>query len=289
MALTRTCGWQMPAILVVLMFPMCVNSALAQGMDPMTTAAKDKDKAVVQSGYAVVTPTSANTSGLVVFETFGERHGTEMTQAGVLPADMTTLSMLFVSANGRLSKNLGVAIANPGATVANIILTLRDDAGALLSTLDLQVAAGAQTARFVTDLFSSHPTVPKDLTGTLQIKSDVPVAVVGLRFRGINFSTLPATNLSAPSAVPVISTGVGGPNAVILPQFAAGGGWATEIVLANSGTADLVVRVDLFTQGGTFLMATLNGQSKTSFTDIKIPAGGAVILAPATDGDDDGF
>ena len=109
-----------------------------------------------------------------------------------------------------------------------------------------------------------------------------------MRFRGANFSTLPATNLSSPIPVPVISTGVGGPNAVILAQFATGGGWATEIVIANSGAADLTVRVDLFGQDGNPLIATLNGESKSSFTNILVPKGGVVTLAPRNwDGDSD--
>ncbi len=200
MAYCRKREWLIAAVLIVVSIPLCAGFALCQGMNPQSQGGNSQsngaaDKSPVQSGYAVVTPTGANISGLVVFETFGERQGNEMTQAGVLPADMTTMSMLFVSTNGRLSKNLGVAIANPNGTDAQITLTLNDSAGTTLSTQVLPVAAHAQTARFVTDLFSSQANVPKDLTGTLVIASDIPVAVVGLRFRGVNFSTLPATNL----------------------------------------------------------------------------------------------
>ncbi len=280
--------WLMAATLFVLLVALCTNSSMAQSMGPQSH--DSEDKAPLQSGYAVITPTSVATAGLVVFETFGQRHGNEMTQAGVLPAAMATTSMLFVSTDGRLSKNLGVAIANPASSTAHINVALRDDSGGGVGTpLSFSVDAHMQTARFVTDMFSGQPNVPRDFTGTILISSDIPVAVVGLRFRGQNFSTLPATSLSALTTVPVISSGVGGPAAVILPQFATGGGWATEIVIANSGSTELVVRVDLFAQNGGPLTATLNGQSKSTFDDVHVPAGGVVVLAPRVNGDDDEF
>ena len=116
-----------------------------------------------------------------------------------------------------------------------------------------------------------------------------PVSVVGLRFRGRNFSTLPITNLSGNAGpLPSIAPGVGGEGAILLPQFAAGGGWATELVLANTTASAMTVRVDLFKSDGTPLSAALNGKTASSFTNLNIPAGGVLILAPRDqDGDDD--
>src|SRR5213594_204348 len=127
------------------------SAAVALAQKPFGQGREDRDdhddKAPIQSGYAVVTPvaattsgtaivlnttkietitglaasTSGTTTGLVVFETFGMRGegilGT--TQAGVLPPDLTTNAMMFVDSEGRLSKNLGVAIVNPNSTNAN--------------------------------------------------------------------------------------------------------------------------------------------------------------------------
>ncbi len=234
-----------------------------------------------QSGYAIVTPTSTNVTGLVVFETFGQSEGVnEFSQAGVLPANMTTSSLLFVDVNPGLQRNLGVAIANPGATDVTVMLNLNRQDGTTSATNNLVVPAGHQVAEFVTDLFPSDPDLASGFVGTLQITSPDPVAVVGLRFRGKNFSTIPATDLSAPTAVPQVTSSIGGPNAVILPQFATGGGWASEIIIENSGTSDLTVRVDLFNQTGGALVANLNNQSASSFTNITIPPNGVVVLAP---------
>jgi hypothetical protein len=255
---------------------------------PPDSNAPTAQAATIKTGYVIVTPTSAATAGLVAFESFGERRGNQVEQAGVLPSTMTIHAALFVNASGRLSRNVGVAVANPSATSATITLLLRDSTGMSLATSTFALAAHQQTARFVTQLFASQASVPRDLTGTVDISSDVPVAVVGLRFRGENFSTIPATILGPVSAVPVISTGVGGPAAVVLAHFAEGGGWASEIVIANVGTQAVTVRVDIFASDGTPLAATLNGQSASSFTNLTIPAGGVITLAPRDkDGDSD--
>jgi hypothetical protein len=266
------------------------------------------DTAPVQVGYAIVTPvvvtasatsggtttsTPTTTSGLVVFETFGLREilGGAL-QAGVLTPDLTTNAMLFVDHDDRLAKNIGVAIVNPNSTGVTVDLTLRKKDGTVIGTTKLPVPADNQIAKLVSQLFPSPTAVPGELTGTLSITSDastnLPIAAIGLRFRGLNFSTIPATNLSGSSSpVPIIGS-AGGPGAVLLPQFVAGGGWASELVMVNSSTTAMTVRVDLFQQNGSPLTATLNGQTGSSFTNVSIPAGGVAILAPRdADGDDD--
>lgn len=250
---------------------------------------KDKDdhddNGPVQAGFAVIT--SITTGGtMAVFATFGLRKGNDVPQAGVLPSGLTTNALMFVSSSGRLSRNLGVAIVNPGSSSANVTLTLRDDKGEQLATTTtpITILARNQTSKFVTELFSNE-SVPKDLTGTLAITTSsttTPVAVIGLRFRGSNFSTLPVTNLSpSTAAIPVFPNGAGGSGAVLLPEFVAGGGWATEIVVANTGTTPLTVRLDLFKQDGSALMTSLNGTTAaSSFTSPSIPGSGVWTIAP---------
>jgi hypothetical protein len=266
------------------------------------------DNAPVQAGYAIVTPvmvttsattggtttsTTTGTSGLVVFETFGLREllGGAL-QAGVLPPDLTTNALVFVDHEDRLAKNTGVAIVNPNSTSVMVDLTLRKKDGAVIGTTKLTVPADNQIAKLVSELFPSPTAIPGEITGTLAITSDastnLPIAAIGLRFRGLNFSTIPATNLSGSSSpLPIIGS-AGGPGAVLLPQFVAGGFWASEVIMVNSSTTAMTVRVDLFKQDGSPLTTTLNGQSGSSFTNISIPAGGVAVLAPRdADGDDD--
>ena len=269
------------------------------GRDEHASVKKDdhNDKALIQSGFAVITPVgTGGTAGLVVFETFGWRRGGDAgtPQAGVLPPDLTTNAVMFVNSNGRLSKDLGLAIVNPNGSNTNVDVTLRGSDGKQLGMKTINIPSHQQTVTFLRQLFTDPPSIPRDVTGTVAITSagtsNLPVSVIGLRFRGFNFSTVPVTNLSGNSGpLPQIGD-AGGAGAVLLPQFVVGGGWATELVIANTGTSDMKVRVDLFNgKTGDPLSATLNGKTASSFTDLPvIPPGGVLTLAPRDrDGDDD--
>ncbi len=280
---------------VLLLLGTGLTTTFTYGMVDDTPGA---DHTPIQAGYAVVTPSGGDPGALVVFETFGERRGSDTPQAGVFPSSLSKHFLLFVNMSGRLSRNMGVAIANPGGTPANnVVLTLRDNDGnpaadpKTLPTVD----PGHQVAKMVTELFPDQASVPRDFVGTLDIASDVDVAVIGLRFRGMNFSTLPATLLGTPAQVPTITVGsdtIGGPEAVLLAHFVTGGGWATEIVLINTGTKELTFRVDLFDQNGGPLTAQLNGETNSTFKDDlvqKIPAGGVYVLSQRNPSGDSDF
>src|SRR5207247_3051070 len=80
----------------------------------------------LQVGWAVITPVSTTTSGLVVFETFGfSRSASDTGQAGIVPSGLTTNAIVFVSSSTRLTRNVCVAIVNSQSTSVNVTLTLR--------------------------------------------------------------------------------------------------------------------------------------------------------------------
>jgi hypothetical protein len=247
------------------------------------------DRGPAQVGYAVVTPTGGSATGLQAFTTFGLRgnHG-GVSQAGMLPTSLTTSALIFVESSERIAKNLGVAIVNPNSGDLTVAMTLRKSDGTQLGTATLPVPSHQQVSRFVTQLF---PILADrtDFIGSVTLSSPQPVSIAALRFRSTDFSTLPVVNLStATNAMPVIAAGVGGPGSILFPQFVAGGGWATEIVIANTGTASLTVRVDLFKSDGKPLTTALNHITGSSFTNLTIPAGGVLALAPRNrQGDDD--
>jgi len=221
--------------------------------------------------------TPGSPGGLVVFETFGSAI-TGATQAGVLAGAMTTQTVVFASASVRLSRDLGIAIVNPGATTANVTMALRRGSdGTVTGVRTIAVNSHQQVAQYISELFANVPDMPPDFDGSLSIASDNPVAIMGLRFRGATFSTIPITSLSNPIPMLQIATAVGGANAVILPQFAAGGGWSSKIVMSNTTAVPMTVRVDLFKADSTPLTTNLNGQSGSSFQNVAIPAQGIVI------------
>jgi hypothetical protein len=246
-------------------------------------------------GYATVTATSGiipfGFGGLTAFETFGYRSQVPALQAGVLPAILTTRIVLFASSNIRLSNNVGVAITNPGSGDAVVTMTLRRADGNVTSTKTITVAAHQQVSRFISEFFADVPAVPLDFDGTLTLTSNTPVAIVALRFRGTNFSTIPVTSLSPPIDFPQVTPGTGSPGntAVLLPQFAADGRWSSETVVVNNGSVPLTVRIDLFKQDGTPLVTKLNRQSGSSFQNLTIAPGGIIAFSPRNANGDSDF
>ena len=215
---------------------------------------------------------------MVVFETFGSGLASDATKAGVLAGVMTTRAVLFAAHSVRLERRLGVAIVNPNGTPASVTLTLRRGGdGTTSSSRVITVNPRTQVAKFIVELFDDVADLPQEFDGSLMVVSNIPVAVLGVRFRGSTFSTIPITSLSSPETVPLISAGVGGPFALILPPFAAGGNWSSEIVISNTTAIPLTVRIDLFRQDGGPLTTRLNGQSGSSFQNIVIPAEGLLI------------
>jgi len=251
------------------------------------------DSAPVQVGFVVITPPAGFAGELIVFETFGlNQGGTQIYQAGIIPGDLTTEAMIFVSKSPRLSRDIGLALVNPGASQAKVTMTLRRDDGIPIGSTFIFIPARRQTAQFVSELFKSVLTVPEELPctsgegnscpGTLILEADNPVGVTVLRRRGPSFSTMPITNVSPSKEIPVILPGVGGPGAILLPHFVAGGGGASEIVIVNNSNQNLInLRVDLFKQNGTPLTTGLNHVSgSTFFVTTLIRPGGVFTLAP---------
>lgn len=273
------------SLLILLCFAVLSTTAFAQD--------DHNDAAPFVQGYAVVTATGGVSpfgvpGGMVAFETFGWRSEVPALRASVLPATMTTRTVLFASAGIRLARNVGVAITNPGTTDAVITMTLRRADGSITSEKSIEVPARQQVARFISDFFADVPEVPRDFDGTLTLTSDTPVAIVALRFTGTKFSSIPITSLSPSVELPVMTEGTGGSNAVLLPQFVADGRWATEIVVLNNSTLPLRVRIDLFKGDGTPLVTTLNHQTASSFQNLVIAPGGIIMFSPRdANGDSD--
>src|SRR5438094_4193456 len=111
--------------------------------------------------------------------------------------------------------------------------------------MNVSVLVHQQMAKFVNELFGAD-VISAGFRGSLRMQSGSPFAVTGLRFAGAVFSTLPvavtagvpgvpATTLEAgPAANSPAAGTAGGTTAVLIPQFAIAGGWATKIALANN-------------------------------------------------------
>src|SRR5581483_6871647 len=130
---------------------------------------------------------------------------------------------LIVDAVPAIGRNLGIAVANSSTTSTLINLTLRDESGnAIGFGTSFTLSAHSQVAKFVTEMFSTSA-IGAAFRGSLEIQSQVPVSIVGLRFSGQEFSTVPIPVSSASSPQ------------TVFPQFAMSGGWATTLGLVNNG------------------------------------------------------
>ena len=210
------------------------------------------------------------------------------------------------TAAGSLFANTALSIINPNSGTATITFTLnaadggRVPGGSLTITLDhLQ-----QVSKFVNEILTIPASSSTQLEGVLAFRSDIPVAVTALEFRGSSFSTLPVIDLSALNTssvsgsstagsintngvlnatahpLPLLAPGVGGAGSLLLPQFVMGGGWATRIAIANLSNSEQTVRVDFFSSDGTALSTALGTQSGSTFMNLVVPANGVLVLGP---------
>ncbi len=245
----------------------------------------------IKSGYLIITP-DAGSSAPTPTMTFGRvSQGSVQSQAGIVPTLMTTDASMFVEIIPSISRNVGVAFANPSASVNAVTLTLRDENGFVLGSPAIVSAPGRQqVSRFLNELFGSD-IVGSGFRGSLRMQSATAFAAIGLRFSGPIFSTLPVAIIAPVPGVPsaTLIAGirpnapqagiVGGSNALILPQFVISGGWATEIALVNNSSSTIAGRLDLFDTAGNPMAVTLNGETRSTFT-YSIPVGGTFVLAP---------
>jgi hypothetical protein len=233
----------------------------------------------IRDGYLVVTP-DPNTSTPLVTLTFGTvSSGLVLSQAAILPTAMSTSTSIDVDTVPAINRNVGVAIANPGNSDAIVTLQLRAQDGTPVgASVSIVIPATQQLAHWVAELF---PSIGQAFEGSLDIQSPVAVSVIGLRFSGAQFSTLPVP-ANSPSPVPTRSLGngsVGGPSAVIFPQFAISGGWATTLGLLNNSSTSMSGRIDIFDSTGNPMSVNLNGVTKSTFT-YALPPHGSGTLAP---------
>jgi hypothetical protein len=251
----------------------------------------DVEQGDIRSGYFIVTPDSdsAAPTPAVTFGTVSG--GVVQAHSGTFPGPTTMDESFFVEVIPGIGSSLGVAIVNPGSSTNTVSLTLSDTNGTIAaSPVTLSLLPYQQSAGFVNELFSSVD-VGMAFRGTLRLQSSAPFAALGLQFSGGDFSTLPfvlATTVPSPASrtfiegstasTPLAGT-VGGPAALVVPQFALSGGWATQIALGNNNGIPITGRVDFLDSQGTPMAVNLNGTVQSTFT-YSIPANETFVLAP---------
>jgi hypothetical protein len=241
----------------------------------------DVEEGAIRTGYVIVTPDagmSAPTSA-VMFGTVSS--ATVLSQGGILPTSLTTDAAASLDVLSLAKRDLGLAITNPGDSPITVNVTLRDQSGTTVASASLGLTDHSHIARFVTELFTTA-NLGSAFRGSLRIQSSSPFSILGLRFVGAQFAAVPVPGVTVITTVPqrsLASGTVGGANAVLFPQFALSGGWATQISLVNNNLTTVSGRVDVFDSAGSPMAVTLNGQSGSMFSYSLTP-GASLVLAP---------
>ena len=233
----------------------------------LTTTTTDS----IQVGYARVQPDTGTSrpSGVAIF---GFRTGGILVSEAGVPASAAVQSgRVYCDVSGPV--NTGIALANPSNQDAVLSFYFTDMAGNDFGQGSFTLNAANQISVFLNQApFNGRPS----MQGTFTFSSSVPVGVIAVRGftneRGeFLITTLPVA--------PIPDTGT---NATLLPHFAAGAGWTTQVILTNPSNNPLTGTVQFFgpgspSQAAAVLNVLVNGAANSTFS-YTIPARAAVRL-----------
>jgi len=236
-------------------------------------------------GYTRIQPDAGNTTpaGVAIFG--GRTNGVLVSETGVPATPALSTGRIYAEVAGAV--NTGLAMANPSDSAANITFFFTDGAGADIGSGSTQIPAKGQIAKFLNeDPFKTFSGTT--FQGTFSFTSTVPVGVVALR------SYVNQKGDFLMSTLPVIDTSVpGGTGTVVLPHFADGGGWVTQILLVNPSDAALSGSIQFTNDNGapvTVGTATTYSVPRRSSQKIATPGtaggttAGAVRIVPTGGG-----
>ena len=191
-------------------------------------------------GYGRVGPAGGATtpSGMAIF---GFRQNSTLVSEAAVPATPAITSGRIYAQVG-LSVNTGIAIANPNSQPVTLTYYFTYNEGPVTSPSVVTLAANGQIASFLDQAPFNGGAL---INGTFTFTASAPVAVVALR--GLSnergeflITTLPVVDLSVPA----------GSETALLPHFADGGGWRTQVVLVNPTESAMAGSIQFYTQSG---------------------------------------
>ncbi len=213
-------------------------------------------QAQIQVGYTLLTA-DAGTSvpvGTALF-TVTNSQGVLVSQAGVGAAEPVLSGRIFVDETGPLT---GIALVNPSQQDASVTLILRDSKGQEVGRTSQPLAAGKHIPTFVYQLFKN---LPASFTGSLTFESNRKIAAIALR-QNLNAAGEPLYT-TLPVADPADMVGS---QSLFFPQIAAGGGYATQLLLINTTSQILKGAISLTDSEGKPLPYLSNGISSSQIS-----------------------
>jgi hypothetical protein len=180
----------------------------------------------LRAGYAHLTLSTGATPAAVAIFSY-RPNGILVSEASVPASPPIQQGRIYVEVNGPV--NTGIAIANPGSQTATISFYFTDASGMDFGASTTTIAPHGQVAAFMDQApFRSSTAADSARARSFTFSSSVPVGVVALRGytnerSEFLMTTLPVASISSSSSSPIL-----------LPHYADGGGWRTQVLLVNS-------------------------------------------------------
>jgi hypothetical protein len=202
----------------------------------VSTYSTQADVESIHTGRSTLPATPGATPfGTAVFSF--NQNGATVTEAGVPTSPPTTAARIFIDYRtsvdaiparisvGTIDINTGIATVNSVTASANVTYTLRNIAGATLSTGHGTLAAGAH---FAGELING---LPAGFTGVLDIVSTMPFAAFTMR------SLTNERDDFLMATFPISDMTMAAPSPIIFPHIADGGGYMSQFILIGAGGA----------------------------------------------------
>jgi hypothetical protein len=158
-----------------------------------------------------------------------------------------------------------VAVVNPSSTAANVTVTLYDESGNTIGTSLISLPPNGKAATTLRSLPGLSGMVGKRGSALFSVSAG-SVAVLGLRFDGLAFTSIPTTGSAGTTSA-----------SSVLPQFAFGGGWYSALYFTNLTGSPVSFPVNFVGDAG----APLNVPALGAATNVNLAAyGTALIEAP---------
>ncbi len=188
-----------------------------------------------------------------------------VTEAAVSASRPVRAGRIYAEIRGAV--NTGLAFANPNDQPATISFYFTDDDGRNFGEGSVTLDSNRQIARFL-DQSPFNGTAP--LTGTFSFTSSLPIGVTALRGKFNERSEFLITTLPIAELEPARPA-----RGTLLPQFAEGAGWATEVILINHSDSPMSGAIEFFDPGspnasGQPITLTINGLTASRF-DYQLP------------------
>jgi hypothetical protein len=215
-------------------------------------------------GYAAFTPPG----GVFGYGVFRQSVPGQADQEAVVPlsgAGATSNTLIWDDT----TMVTAVSIVNPSSNANTVNVTLWDEGGNIIGTSSVALPQNSKTAVTLRSLSGLSAMVGQRGSAQFTVSSG-SVAVLGLRFNGLAFTSIPTTTSSAVSAS----------RPSVLPQFAFGGGWYSALYFTNLTGSPVSFPVSFVSDAGAPLTVPSVGGSTTQ---VNLAANGtAIIEAPNT-------